>query len=403
MPLHFTAAHSSGITKSKARPLKRVSSGPSRARLSRIRPGDDDERLPDIGLVVRLGPDVNLHDAPQALRYAQETMFTEMPQRAPGMNSTRIAQVLNYRASLPRLVTLAHLHALLSTPSATDREIARLEREAVVRQLVLAGRSNAGRGGVGAMVVRLDDLERSVNRCSALTADIKTKFLHLLRDHPTSRALPAGTGLTSDETLALVHAGYLTAAGTAHVDSTNSLAFLSRPSASSSGTLASLATAGSQQASGSLAAIGGEGAVHNAGGGGAGRRFHPAPRLAAPASTSGGVLSTLEFSMPSTGVYLRLLTSARSHLVSLLSKSAHREAPLSLLRERWNGGIASDHASDRREGGPAGQRRDVLPGRTRKWKEFYGLAFEWVLAECCGSGMVELFETGTVGKGVRAR
>jgi hypothetical protein len=44
----------------------------------------------------------------------------------------------------------------------------------------------------------------------------------------------------------------------------------------------------------------------------------------------------------------------------------------------------------------------VLPGRTRKWKDFHGLKFEWVLAECLGAGLVEVFETGSVGLGVRA-
>ena len=43
----------------------------------------------------------------------------------------------------------------------------------------------------------------------------------------------------------------------------------------------------------------------------------------------------------------------------------------------------------------------VLPGRTKKWKQFYGMRFEWALEECVGSGLVELFETGSVGRAVR--
>ncbi len=43
----------------------------------------------------------------------------------------------------------------------------------------------------------------------------------------------------------------------------------------------------------------------------------------------------------------------------------------------------------------------MLPGRTKKWKQFYGMRFEWVLEECLGTGVVELFETGSVGMGVR--
>ena len=43
----------------------------------------------------------------------------------------------------------------------------------------------------------------------------------------------------------------------------------------------------------------------------------------------------------------------------------------------------------------------VLPGRTKKWKEFYGLSFDWLLAEAVSTALVELFETGSVGRGVR--
>lgn len=53
-----------------------------------------------------------------------------------------------------------------------------------------------------------------------------------------------------------------------------------------------------------------------------------------------------------------------------------------------------------REGGFAD--RLLLPARTKKWKSFWGMRFEWVLAECMGAGLVEVFETGSVGLGVRA-
>lgn len=71
-----------------------------------------------------------------------------------------------------------------------------------------------------------------------------------------------------------------------------------------------------------------------------------------------------------------------------------------LLKERWDGGIAADDEAARQKkyrGGFQG----VLPARTRKWREFYGVRFEWVLEEVVGSGLVELFETGSVGRGVR--
>jgi hypothetical protein len=42
-----------------------------------------------------------------------------------------------------------------------------------------------------------------------------------------------------------------------------------------------------------------------------------------------------------------------------------------------------------------------MPGRTKKWKEFQGLEFGWVLQEAVGAGLVEVFETQSVGRGVR--
>lgn len=71
-----------------------------------------------------------------------------------------------------------------------------------------------------------------------------------------------------------------------------------------------------------------------------------------------------------------------------------------LLRERWDGGIAGDNPASRAKK-LRGEFAGVLPARTRKWKHFWGLAFDWVLAQCVGGGMVELFETGSVGLGVR--
>ncbi|TKA60103.1 hypothetical protein B0A49_08103, partial [Cryomyces minteri] len=76
-------------------------------------------------------------------------------------------------------------------------------------------------------------------------------------------------------------------------------------------------------------------------------------------------------------------------------------APRELLRERWSGGVAGEDAASRarRARGDLGA---MLPGRTKKWKDFYGLEFDWVLEECLGSGLVDVFETGSVGLGVRA-
>ena len=94
------------------------------------------------------------------------------------------------------------------------------------------------------------------------------------------------------------------------------------------------------------------------------------------------------------------MSAARSHLVSLAMKSRYREIPIYLLREKWDGGISTDDPAAKAKK-YRGEFIGVLPSRTRKWKQFYGLSFDWTLAECLGAGLVEVFETGSVGQAVR--
>lgn len=160
---------------------------------------------------------------------------------------------------------------------------------------------------------------------------------------------------------------------------------------SSMGTLASLSTVGSRNASGSTAAVGGLSAIHDAGGGGLGRG------IVGPGNNVSSTMTVYHFSLPSVGIYLRLLEAARAHLVTLLSKSKFKEAPKDLLRDRWDGGVTSGVQT----GAGGGLASTLLPAKTRKWKQFYGLRFEWILEECLGTGLVEIFDTGSVGHGVR--
>jgi hypothetical protein len=105
-------------------------------------------------------------------------------------------------------------------------------------------------------------------------------------------------------------------------------------------------------------------------------------------------------SLPNTGPYLRLLSAARSHLLALLKQSKYHEAPLTLLRDRWDGAVESNRSfsvAKRIRGEFSG----VLPGRTKKWKEFNGMGFRWILEEALGAGLLEIFDTGSVGPGIR--
>lgn len=107
-------------------------------------------------------------------------------------------------------------------------------------------------------------------------------------------------------------------------------------------------------------------------------------------------------SLPNIGTYLRLLAAGRTHLLNLLKKrSKYQEAPLSLLRDQWDGAVENRDRSYMTGKRLRGEGYGVLPGRTKKWKDLYGMRFGWILGEAMGAGLVELFETGSVGPGVR--
>lgn len=74
---------------------------------------------------------------------------------------------------------------------------------------------------------------------------------------------------------------------------------------------------------------------------------------------------------------------------------------MDLLRDRWDGAVETEksfHLAKRARGEFAG----ILPGKTKKWKELYGMKYRWVLEEALGAGLVEIFETGSVGLGIRS-
>ena len=103
-------------------------------------------------------------------------MFSELPERASGMNSTRISTVLNYRVSLPRLVSLGHIHAVMNTPTTTERELAQLVKDGMIRRISVPGRGRNGLGGTD-MVMLMEDVERILARPSHLTNEIKRRRL----------------------------------------------------------------------------------------------------------------------------------------------------------------------------------------------------------------------------------
>lgn len=396
--MNITAAHSSRIKKtrkSSQNPFLRRSSSspfssnprrkPSQPSIEKRAAEDEadrifDERLDDTGVIASLATDLNFRDVPQFIQYIHTRMFSDIPERAPGMNSTKIAEVLNYRAALPPVVTLAHVHALSNSPTKIEREIAELAQAGIIRKVAVPNRG-VGAAAIGDGIVLVSEWERLVQSHSDLSQEVKFKYISLLRNNPTSTTI-SGINFTPAEASALTTAGFLTTA----TATTSRSDIFARPGAASLGTLASLSTAGSKNASGSLAAVGGSEALTSISGG-SGPRSRSTIRY--------------NFSLPNTGPHLRLLVAARTHVLNLLKKSTYREAPMNTLHERWDGGIAADDEQSQAKKA-RGEFIGVLPGRTKKWKQFYGLRFEWVLEECVGAGLLELFETGSVGKGVRA-
>jgi hypothetical protein len=150
----------------------------------------------------------------------------------------------------------------------------------------------------------------------------------------------------------------------------------------------SISSSGSRHAAGSLEAIGGASATQH---------IHGGTTLNSSRST----LFSYNFSLPNTGTHIKLLVDARNHLIGILKKTRHKEMPLDTLREKWDGGVVTHGEREERKKA-RGEFTGVLPGRTKKWKQFYGMRFEWILEECVGAGLVELFDTGSVGRAARA-
>ncbi|KPI45709.1 uncharacterized protein AB675_374 [Cyphellophora attinorum] len=294
-------------------------------------------------------PNPTVTDVPSAINHATTTMFSTIPERA-GMNSTRIAEVLNYQKATPPIVSLAHVHSLLAASSKIERQI---------DDLITAG------------TIR------------------KIKFVALLQATPRAIFFVPSASIPQGHITVLTRAGFLVSAS-AYLNASTSPNQITRSAIVSTAAIA-------RASSGSLSAVGGEAAFENLGGTGA--RSDSISTSSTPAMGP-----QLMLSLPGIGSYIRLLHSSRTHLLSLLSQSPYSEAPMSLLKERWDGAIdSSEGASSWTQGrNTRGVFSDILPGRTKKWKKFCGVRFEWVLEDALGAGMVEVFETGSVGLGVRA-
>ena len=406
MPLHFSAAHSSRITKklgarsplrahsllSPYVDLRRTRPAQRSASKSQILAAEDDfsdDCFDYVGLARTLAPTSNLSNVVQIIKYAQCHMFDSVPQHC-GFDSRRIAEILNFRASLPPAITVTHVHATLDALTTAEREISELMRAGIVRKFITPGRGT-GSSSVGESLALSKDIEKLLRTAKGIDEDLADLFWDYLSQNPVAQSL-GSTLCTAAQIDALIRAGFLTS-----TSAINSLASaFCGPQISSPDGLTSVSSV-SRATSGSLGASGGEDAIFDAGGR-VGMRRRSSP-LEIHHDQRADALD-LQLSLPGTGSYLRLLTTARSHLIWLIKKSRSQPMELRLLREHWEGGIQVDSSAvlaKKRRGEVLG----VSPGRTRKWKQFHGLSFNWILTECVGSGLIELFETGSVGRAVR--
>ena len=249
------------------------------------------------------------------------------------MGSERTSEVLRFRKALPPIVTLAHLHAISRSSTATERELARLVAEGKVRKITVPGR---GRGGaaVGDGVVLVEDWIKRIREEEALDEELREKYIALLSAHRASATTPTGS-LSDVEERHLVNTGFLTSPNAL----TAMLGDLFLPPGSSS-SLATVSSAGSRAATGTLAAVGGAGAVHESGGSG----NTLTSRNNRPSDTIKGREREMTFALPGTGIYLKLLVAARQHLLHILKSISprHREATMEILKEKWEGNTPND-------------------------------------------------------------
>lgn len=395
MPLYLTSTQTSRITKPrKPASLQRSSSLPfnsnkrtkilQRAKTIAEALDDEDGDDPDLagpGKFVTVIDVKDVRDILSAIKHTRSSMFDDVPERA-GMNSVRIAEVLNFQKNLPPVVTLAHLHALRSASSKTERDIEQQLSSNKVRRLKLVGRGN-DISGLSELLISTEEYEKSLRK-SGVSEDVVTAFLAALQANPKVYTLPPAS-LNRSHVDALTRAGFLV-----------SPSIRSSSSSSSRRTQSIVApSAISRSASGSQAAVGGEAAFETLGGVNGARKSRSGTDL--PSNTE------YVLSIPGLAAYLQLLDAARSHFLDLLRQfSRHKQAPLYLLKERWNGNVDDDDNSVSVARRVRGEFSTVSPAKTKKWKALNGLSFDWIKEECLGAGLIELFETYSVGLGVRA-
>lgn len=189
MTLNSSATHSSGILKKSRQQFRRSASSPfanfssrkpAQRSKSKVDVAENDDNffqdcLDDVGIVKSLASDLSLRDVAQTIQYVRSHMFDAMPQNG-GFNSTKTAEILNFRELLPPSVTVPHVHALAQSPTKTEREIAELTRAGTIRRLVTPGRGTGG-SSTGESLILFKDVESLLGHDKELNQALAGTFI----------------------------------------------------------------------------------------------------------------------------------------------------------------------------------------------------------------------------------
>lgn len=142
----------------------------------------NEEELPDTGMSLFIPETAKVDNVVQAIRYIRATVFEDLPATRAGMSSTRIAEVLNFRRSLPPLVSVAHIHTLLDAPTKVEKEIVELVNAGRLRRLIVPGRGSDA-AGLGDCLVLSEEWEELVRSSEGLEEQIKGTSIPVVLAH----------------------------------------------------------------------------------------------------------------------------------------------------------------------------------------------------------------------------
>ncbi|KAK6340816.1 hypothetical protein TWF696_009134 [Orbilia brochopaga] len=331
------------------------------------------------------GPVDTPQDVPAAIAFVLARRFTPLPETLVGLGLSRdaLADILSFRRALPPVVPLSHLHALLPSRTDTERAIAALTADGTLRRVQLRGGTSTASTMDAVMLT--DDFLKAVAR-SSLDDETKEAFLALLAVNPSLATLTPDM-LSRDAIMALLAAGFITINSSVGDDSIAAVDITALTPTTAMSAVVPLPSRDHTHIStlSSLASI---------------SHSHSLPSRTSQVS-SGSKAISYSITPPNLGLLTHLHASTKSHLLDVLRRCSHREATMSYLCEKWDGGVSKNKHRRGGSSSSSSKKESKFEGRTRKWREFRGVTVEWVVAGLVGAGILEEFHAVGIGRGVR--